>query len=73
MKEKYIYTVYIEGRYPRYEVNLYTLQDRFRKSDGWSNWSNLTTDALEFYNAIEPEMFMLRNKLIHSSTIGIYN
>lgn len=64
--EKHIHTVYIEGRYPRYEVNLITLEDRFRKSDGWSNWSYMTDDALEFYKGIEPEMFEKRNKLIHS-------
>lgn len=73
MREKHIYTVHIEGRYPRYEINLFTLEDRFRKSDGWSNWASLTKDAIEFYSAIEPEMFVLRNKLIHSSTNGIYN
>lgn len=63
--EKHIHTVYIEGRYPKYEVNLITLQDRVKGFDGWTKWRDIPEDAMNFYKSIEPEMFKKRNKLIH--------
>ena len=61
MKEHIIQIISV-GEYAKYEVNLNTLQDRVREWDKWGPWRNISEEALEYYKAIEPEIFVKRNK-----------
>ena len=64
MKEN-IFQILQMDQYVKYEVNLNTLQHRVRDWDGWSKWRSISEVALEYYKAIEPEIFVKRNKNMH--------
>ena len=65
MKENIVQIISV-GDYAKYEVNLITLQDRVREWEGWGPWRNISEEALEYYKAVEPEIFDRRNEKIHA-------
>ena len=55
----------------KYEVDMGNLKDRIRgtRNKVWGPWRDLTTDALDYYLMIIPDLMVKRNKIIHVQTI----
>ena len=45
-----------------------TLKDRIRgvRNKAWSPWRDLTTESLDYYLMMIPDLMVKRNKLIHN-------
>ena len=55
----------------KYQVDMGNLKDRIRgvRNKVWGPWRDLTTDALDYYLMIIPDLMVKRNKIIHVQTI----
>ena len=55
----------------KYQVDMGNLKDRVRgvRNKVWGPWRDLTTDALDYYLMIIPDLMVKRNKIIHVQTI----
>ena len=51
----------------KYEVDMGNLKDRVRgvRNKVWGPWKDLTTEALDYYQVIIPDLMTKRNKIIH--------
>jgi hypothetical protein len=60
-----------ESYMKKYEVDMGNLKDRIRgvRNKVWGPWRDLTTDALDYYLMIIPDLMVKRNKIIHVQTI----
>ena len=63
--EEHIHQIRIMRDYVKYEVNLYSLQDRVHHFTNWSEWRDINEEGFDFYRRVEPEMLVKRNKIIH--------
>ena len=57
-----------ESYMKKYEVDMGNLKDRIRgvRDKAWSPWRDLTTDTLDYYLMMIPDLMVKRNKLIHN-------
>jgi hypothetical protein len=55
----------------KYQVDMGNLKDRIRgvRNKVWSPWRDLTTDTLDYYLMMMPDIMVKRNKIIHVQTI----
>ena len=55
----------------KYQVDMGNLKDRIRgvRDKSWSPWRDLTTDTLDYYLMMIPDIMVKRNKIIHVQTI----
>ena len=55
----------------KYQVDMGNLKDRIRgvRNKVWSPWRDLTTDTLDYYLMVMPDIMVKRNKIIHVQTI----
>ena len=55
----------------KYQVDMGNLKDRIRgvRNKVWSPWRDLTTDTLDYYLMMIPDIMVKRNKIIHVQTI----
>ena len=55
----------------KYQVDMGNLKDRIRgvRDKAWSPWRDLTTDTLDYYLMMIPDIMVKRNKIIHVQTI----
>ena len=53
----------------KYQVDMGNLKDRVRgvRNKVWSPWKDLTTDSLDFYRMVMPDIMVKRNKIIHNN------
>ena len=60
-----------ESYMKKYEVDMGNLKDRIRgvRNKVWSPWRDLTTDTLDYYLMMMPDIMVKRNKIIHVQTI----
>ena len=60
-----------ESYMKKYEVDMGNLKDRIRgvRNKAWSPWRDLTTDTLDYYLMMIPDIMVKRNKIIHVQTI----
>ena len=56
-----------ESYMKKYEVDMGNLKDRIRgvRNKVWSPWRDLTTDTLDYYLMMMPDIMVKRNKIIH--------
>ena len=57
-----------ESYIKKYEVDMGNLKDRIRgvRNKVWGQWRDLTTDTLDYYLMMIPDLMIKRNKLIHN-------
>jgi hypothetical protein len=57
-----------ESYMKKYEVDMGNLKDRIRgvRNKVWGPWRDLTTDTLDYYLMMIPDLMIKRNKLIHN-------
>ena len=57
-----------ESYMKKYEVDMGNLKDRVRgtRNKVWSPWRDLTTESLDYYHMMVPDLMVKRNKLIHN-------
>ena len=57
-----------ESYMKKYEVDMGNLKDRIRgtRNKVWSPWGDLTTESLDYYLMMIPDIMVKRNKLIHN-------
>ena len=57
-----------ESYMKKYEVDMGNLKDRVRgrRNKAWSPWRDLTTESLDYYLMMIPDIMVKRNKLIHN-------
>ena len=60
-----------ESYMKKYQVDLANYVDRVRgvRNKVWSPWRDLTTDTLDYYLMMMPDIMVKRNKIIHVQTI----
>ena len=54
----------------KHQVDMGNLKDRIMiiRTKVWGPWKDLTTDALDFYLRMIPDLKTKRNKIIHGAT-----
>ena len=57
-----------ESYMKKYEVDMGNLKDRIRgvRNKVWGPWRDLTTESLDYYLMMIPDLMIKRNKLIHN-------
>ena len=57
-----------ESYMKKYEVDMGNLKDRIMgvRHKVWSPWRDLTTESLDYYLMMIPDLMIKRNKLIHN-------
>tara|TARA_R110000868_G_scaffold272235_1_gene531505 strand:- start:137 stop:367 length:231 start_codon:yes stop_codon:yes gene_type:complete len=57
-----------ESYMKKYEVDMGNLKDRIMgvRNKVWSPWRDLTTESLDYYLMMIPDLMVKRNKLIHN-------
>ena len=60
-----------ESYMKKYEVDMGNLKDRIMgvRNKVWSPWRDLTTESLDYYLMMIPDLMIKRNKIIHVQTI----
>jgi hypothetical protein len=59
-----------ESYMKKYQVDMGNLKDRIRgvRNKVWGPWKDLTTEALDYYLMIIPDLMLKRNNIIHKIT-----
>jgi hypothetical protein len=61
-----------ESYMKKHQVDMGKRKDRIRirglRNKAWGPWKDLTTDALDFYLRMIPDLMTKRNKTIHGTT-----
>ena len=59
-----------ESYMKKHQVDMGNLKDRIMiiRTKVWGPWKDLTTDALDFYLRMIPDLMTKRNKTIHGTT-----
>ena len=57
-----------ESYMKKYEVDMGNLKDRIMgvRNKVWSPWRDLTTESLDYYLMMIPDLMVKRNKIIHN-------
>ena len=57
-----------ESYMKKYEVDMGNLKDRIRgvRNKVWVPWRDLTTESLDYYLMMIPDLMIKRNKIIHN-------
>jgi hypothetical protein len=58
---------FYESHMKKHQVDMGNLKDRIMviRTKVWGPWKDLTTEALDYYQVIIPDLMTKRNKIIH--------